>query len=128
MCWMKVWSRSNFSSNSFSFIQHIFCHFSCWMRLTTFFIQQYVKIMPFYCNLKSYQISKIWISIRKQNKSCFVCQITLQHLHVRLPDNSPTDNSPTGQFPDQTIPRLNWTNFFFVKIAFNNGYNFFLLF
>ena len=77
MCWMKVWSRSNFSSNNFSFIQHIFCHFSYWMRLTTFFIQQYVKMMSFYCNRMSYRISKIRISIRKQNKSCFVCQITV---------------------------------------------------
>ena len=48
-------------------------HFSCWMRWTTFFFQQYVKIMPFYCN----RISKIRISIRKLNKSCFVCQITV---------------------------------------------------
>ena len=79
MCWMKVWSRSNFSSNRFRFIQHIFCHFSCWIRLTTFFIQQYVKMMSFYCNRMSNWISKIrifilffvlfWIFIKKENKS-----------------------------------------------------------
>ena len=61
----------------FQFHPTHFLSFFVLMRLTTFFIQQYVKMMSFYCNRMSYRISKIRISIRKQNKSCFVCQNTV---------------------------------------------------
>ena len=63
------------------FIQQIqfhpthFCHFSRWICLTTFFIQQYVKMMSFYCNRISNWISKIRILIKNKTNRSFGAKI-----------------------------------------------------